>query len=136
MLPTFPELLAFSPFAALLLRVALGVIFFQLGYVQCFKKNADFPMIYRNIMIEHGTAAAYVTGGLKILVGICLIIGLFTQVSALIAAILTVAAIYATSRSETLLKRDVYHYVLVFIVALSLIFTGAGSLAIDLPLLT
>ena len=73
-------------------------------------------------------------GLFEIVGGFFLIAGFMTQVTALVFSVMTFGEFYAEYREETLLKRDVIFYLLIFAISLSLLLSGAGIFAIDLPL--
>lgn len=112
----FPDLLIFSFFAAFLLRLALGVYVLSLG-IGTKKEAAQGKPIFRTIFT---------------LAGISLIIGLYLQISALVVAILFSAALFwkKTSIAPEASQKELC---LLIVIALSLLLTGAGPLAFDLP---
>jgi uncharacterized membrane protein YphA (DoxX/SURF4 family) len=66
--------------------------------------------------------------------GTLLIIGLLTQIAAFIVAIISFVSIIVSSRHEDLGLKKPSDYILLFVISLSLVFTGAGLIAVDLPL--
>lgn len=109
MLSLFPRLLDLQFYAPLLLRLALGAFFLIHGYPKLFKAQLRF------------------IGLLEFIAGILLIIGLFTQVAALVLAIELLIIIVWFKRGQEL------DFVLL-IMALTLLVLGPGAWAIDLPL--
>jgi uncharacterized membrane protein YphA (DoxX/SURF4 family) len=71
---------------------------------------------------------------LQIVGGFLLLIGLWTQVAALAFVIFTGIELYVEWRVQEILKRDMVFYILIFVISLSLLLTGAGAYAIDIPL--
>ena len=71
---------------------------------------------------------------LQIIGGLLLLIGLWTQVAALTFAIFSGIELYIEWQAREILKRDMVFYLLVFVISLSLLLTGAGAYAIDIPL--
>jgi len=63
-----------------------------------------------------------------------LILGFYTQISALILAIITFAETYIEYKESAILKRNLIFYIILFAILLSLLLSGAGAFAIDLPL--
>ncbi len=113
----FPPLLAFSGFAALLLRVTLGVIFFLWGREK-----------YRSVDGNKSYAI------LEMLIGILLAIGYMTQFAAFIALLILGKRLIGKIKHKALFTNGINYYFILFIISLSLIFTGAGYIAFDLPL--
>ena len=135
MLNPFPNLLTYSLVAPFILRLTLGLILANLGYLKLTKERAGLRVIFGLLHIKnHERLAAQVVGTLEILGGLMLIVGFYTQVAALAFVILNGAELYIEYNDETLLRRDIVFYILIFVIALSLLFTGAGFLAFDLPL--
>ncbi len=121
MLNPFPSLLDFSLLAPLLVRVALGFVFLHLAYsaLPHYKK-----MVWLVVLLEILAALA----------GIALIVGLFTQVASLLAALISLA--FSLFPKQTALPFTVEKRLalLLFAISLSLLFSGAGLFAFDLPL--
>ena len=112
----FPELFNFSFLAPFILRIALGVPLIKHGF---------------NKIISPQSALQRILGGIVFLSGIFLVIGLFTQAAAIaVSLIIIVNSImvrgqHPRSWTERLIK---------LAIAVSLILTGPGIFAFDLPL--
>jgi uncharacterized membrane protein YphA (DoxX/SURF4 family) len=119
MLNPFPELLVYSTLAPFILRVVLGLIFLDLGASKL--KTRKFNL---------STAL----GALQILGAVMLFIGFYTQIAALGFVILTGIELYIEWKDAQVLKGDLVFYVLLFAISLSLLLTGAGAYAKDIPL--
>ncbi len=110
----FPSLFTFSFFAPLILRVALAFVFFEAarGTWKGEKK---------------GKLASFTSG----ILGIALMLGVFTQ----LAAILGIAKIIVLTFQKHV--PSIFHKrafaLLVVAILISLILTGPGAIAIDLP---
>ncbi len=117
MLNPFPTLLAFSLFAPLLLRIVVGCTFIHFG-----TKNLKLK--------DYKRALGYI----EMIGGLLLIIGLFTQIVALIFTIYLGLLLIDKMHKKNFLTDGVNYYLILFVICLSLIITGAGFLAIDLPL--
>ena len=114
MLSLFPELLFLAPFSAFLIRIAAG---FALGIIA--SKHVFVPTtVARGIGVIEGVTA------------VLLVAGAYTQAAAIVGFILLLIALfvptYRTLPRSTLL--------LLMLLCLSLIVTGAGPFAFDLPL--
>ncbi len=135
MLNPFPNLLTYSLLAPFILRLTLGFILANLGYLKLTTEKARWSVIFEFLNLKnHSDLAARVIGTLEIVGGIMLIAGFYTQVAALAFVILNGVELYIEYNDETLLRRDIVFYGLIFVIALSLMFTGAGFLAFDIPL--
>lgn len=60
--------------------------------------------------------------------------GFYTQIAALILALITFAETYIEYKEPVILKRNFVFYILLLAISLSPLFSGAGAFAIDLPL--
>jgi len=114
MFSIFPPLLSYSGFAPFLLRLTLGAVLGVWAYKN-FKTD-------KKLSILEG------------ILGALLVLGLFTQLASLVTAILLGTRLFSKIRSKTFLTDGVNYYLILFIISICLIFTGAGYLAFDLPL--
>ncbi len=127
MLSIFPELLDFSVIGALLLRGTAGIFFFMFGsrliQVAWSVKGATPAM----------RAIGILYGALKFAVGVMLLLGVYTQVAALLGAVLCLLTILQDKPTQ-FSRSDKQVQILLLIICLSLLFIGPGYLSIDLPL--
>jgi uncharacterized membrane protein YphA (DoxX/SURF4 family) len=122
MLSLFPSLLAYEALGPFIIRVMLGITLAYFGY----RKT-----------IEKGTSSgsnSKLYGILEIAVAVFLVIGLFAQLAAFINAIILVIKIGHKISDGKFLNDGINYYLLLFAMALSVIFTGAGAFGFDLPL--
>ena len=119
MLSLFPSLLVYELLAPLLLRVTLGavLIFWSYGKLK-----------------ERKSATANTVSLIEGLAGILLVIGLYTQLAALAAAIIFFMKLVQKLQTKSLFTNGVNYYFILFIISVSLLFLGPGILAFDLPL--
>lgn len=110
----FPELLTFSFYAPMVLRIALGL--YALAFV--FSHREQKKETYR---------------GLFLIVGISLLIGFYVQISAVIIALLFIISVF-DSRARLTADINKIELGLLLVISLTLLITGAGPWAIDLPL--
>ncbi|KKR45792.1 MAG: hypothetical protein UT81_C0006G0017 [Parcubacteria group bacterium GW2011_GWA2_40_14] len=114
-LSTFPELLSFGLLAPFLLRLACGVFIFSIGRERLGKQYKVSSAVYA-------------------IVGALLVMGLYTQITAILAFIVIIFDFYTTRKTGALSQEKIVSYALAGIILLSLLFTGPGFLAFDLPL--
>ena len=122
MLSLFPYLLTYEQIGPLILRLVLGVTLVWFGY--------------RKIR-GRGTSSgsnSFVYGAIEIIVALFLIIGLFTQLAAIINAVILIIKITYKIRDKKFMTDGVNYYILLLAMTITLIFGGAGFLAFDLPL--
>ena len=120
-----PFLLDFSFYAPLLLRVALGVYVLAIGFSAKHKVDAEMPAELSPLHVAYRA--------IFIAAGIALVIGLYTQIAAIAVALLMLAGI-TDQRARITTELNRAELSLLLIIALSLMMTGAGAFAFDLPL--
>jgi uncharacterized membrane protein YphA (DoxX/SURF4 family) len=134
MLNPFPELLTYSLLAPFILRLTLGYILVNLGHLKLKAEKGRWEIIFQMLGIKQKALATQILAYVEIVGGLALIFGIYTQIAALIFVILLGIELYVERKEETLMKRTMTFYVLMFAIAFSLLFSGAGFLAFDLPL--
>lgn len=132
MLNTFPELLNLSFFAPLILRMALGILLIEFS-LACHRKNISLTSFFRERKIPLANIFTYKLIILQFLSGLLLIVGLYTQISVLVS-IYTLLVLMFINKRVKILRFDNSLYVLLILISISLLLTGAGALALDLPL--
>ena len=119
-----------QPVGLLVLRIALGIIFFSHGY----PKVAHLGAGMQDFFIQHGLPGyfVYISGVLEVFGGMLLVLGLFTRVAALALAIEMVVAIWKVHSSHGYLAVHEYEFPLVLATACFALSTvGAGLLSLD-----
>jgi uncharacterized membrane protein YphA (DoxX/SURF4 family) len=135
MLMIFPELLAFSLFAPLILRLAAGAAFIVLG-AKYFGKNTLAAREELNRVLPWASSFAILIAIAEFAIGALLIVGLSTQVVAILAGIGALKLAYFRHRFSfrTVAPFSISTCILLAAISLSLLLTGAGLFAFDLPL--
>lgn len=134
MLNVFPDLLTYGLFAPFILRVALGLLFINLGYLELTKEQNRWVRVFEVIRFRPAMFWVKAVGIIEIVGGLLLVLGLFTQATALLFAIISLAECYIEKRAPVVLNRNIIFYAFLFVISLSLLFSGAGFWAFDLPL--
>lgn len=134
MLNTFPDLLTYSLLAPLILRVLAGLIFIDLGILLFKGEKERWLASLSALKIPKPKIAIKIFGLIEIVGGAMLILGLYTQISALVLALLVFAEAYIEYKEPIILKRNFVFYVMLLAILLSLLLSGAGAFAFDLPL--
>ena len=116
MVTIFPDLLIFSLLAPFIIRLFLGFYFIVWGWSSIRKKDDA----------QSNTRLKQVLGLVGLVGGLFVLVGAFTQIAALVLLGL-LAYLIKTSRNRL-------PYILLLGMALSLLLSGAGLLAFDLPL--
>lgn len=119
-LSLFPSLFAYQQAAPLLVRLVLGAVFIHWAYKEF--RNPAATIHAKGLCVIEGV------------VGILIFIGLYTQGAALIAAIDLLIRLIGRVANKAFLTDGVNYYLILLILAASLLVLGPGFLAFDLPL--
>jgi uncharacterized membrane protein YphA (DoxX/SURF4 family) len=117
MLSLFPSLLALEGFAPFLLRLTLSAVF----------------LVWAAQKRKGGSRDKQIAV-LDLIVGILLIIGYLTQLAALVASIMLAVGLVKKIKNKKFLTDGVNYYLILLIIAITLLLTGPGFIAFDLPL--
>jgi len=128
----FPDLLTYHLLAPFFLRLILGAVFIAHGHPKLFKSGAKSVEFFNSQGIKPAKFLVIVVGVVEFFGGILLIIGLFTQVVAALLAFIMFVAIVRTKLKSGFVGGYEFNLTLM-IIALSLMFLGAGFFAIDKP---
>ncbi len=120
MLSLFPSLLAYEQLSPLILRVILGITVVYFGY--------------RHTRRPSGGTNSKIQGILEIVIAAFVLVGLFTQAAALIIALALALKLIMKVRSRAFLTDGVNYYLLLLAIAISIMVTGPGWFAFDVPL--
>ena len=124
----------YSLLGPFILRVVVGLIFIDLGFLKFRSEKERWLASFETLRLRPADLLLPIYALLQIVGGALLVIGLWTQVAALIFVIFTGIELYVEWKAGEILKRDMVFYLLIFIISLSLLLTGAGTYAIDIPL--
>lgn len=129
MLNTFPDLLIFSFFAPTILRVAAACAFAYLGYLHYRDRQALGARVG-----SRGEGLLLLITILYAVIAVGLFLGYYTQIAAL--AGVAVAGLHLLLRRRFPMHEDIAKstYYFLIVICLSLLVSGAGAFAYDLPL--
>jgi uncharacterized membrane protein YphA (DoxX/SURF4 family) len=131
----FPDLFSFTILSPFILRVVAGFIFFNLGSLKLGREKAGWAASFSLLHIKPSGFFVGLLGIVEAIGGILLIIGAYTQITALILGVLALAELMIEYKEESILKRDFVFYLLLSAICASLLLTGAGLFAVDIPVL-
>jgi uncharacterized membrane protein YphA (DoxX/SURF4 family) len=106
----------------------LGLIVLNLGVLKLTSEKHSWEKLFETIHLKPSYYLVKVLGGLM------LVLGSYTQLTAIVFSIIFFCEAVLEYREESLEKRNLTFYVLLFAISLSLIFTGAGAFAFDIGL--
>jgi putative oxidoreductase len=119
-----------QPLGLLILRLALGLIFFSHGY----PKLAHSAAGMQGFFVQHGLPGyfVYVAGVLEVFGGVLLVLGLFTRGAAMLLAIEMGVAIWKVHSAGGIYAVHDYEFPLAVLAgSFALATVGAGSLSLD-----
>ncbi len=117
-----------------ILRVVLGVIIAETGVLKFRSERDRWIASFEALHLKPADILVSILGFVEIIGAVGLILGLYTQIAALIFVVVYGLELYVEYKEEQVLKRDIVFYLLMFTIALSLLLTGAGAYAYDIPL--
>lgn len=112
----------------------MGLVFLDLGLLKFKSERSRWISTFEAVGLRPADALVSLYALVQIVGGLMLLVGFYTQVAALAFAILTGIEVYLEWREKNLLKRSLVFYILLFGVSVSILLTGAGAFAVDLPL--
>ena len=118
-LSLFPSLLTYQMIGIFIIRIALSLTFLRLGY------RIAFHLQLKKSWLKS-------VGWVAMIVGLLLLIGLYTQAAALLAALMMLSLVVREIRHRQF--DNLNYHLLVLVIALALLTLGPGAFAIDLPL--
>lgn len=119
MLSLFPDLLTYGQVAPFLLRITLGAVLLFWSYKTC-----------KGSKSRQTTAFAV----LHFIIGFLLVIGLYTQLAALVASIILLVHLIKKIKMRAFFTDGINYYFLLLAISLSILFLGSGIFSFDLPL--
>ncbi len=144
MLNIFPELLILGFFAPLILRVVLGVSFLWFGYNKLIKNRKEIvsslqtnpvgPSFIKKYLSSMASFIVLIFGVVEIFIGISLVVGYLTQIAVLVGIVTVLKTLYYKRSNKLFAPHDTLVYILTIAISLSLLISGAGAFAFDLPL--
>lgn len=123
----FPVLFDFSIFAVFLLRITTSLFFLTFG-LRLMRAARLFPEKRTVVKV-----VGFLYGSLNLLVAILLLVGMYTQIAAILGVLLAGLTLAQNITSPST-KSSQQVQLLLFVLCLSLLFLGPGWLAVDIPL--
>ncbi|MEK7614666.1 MAG: DoxX family protein [Patescibacteria group bacterium] len=134
MLNTFPSLLTFGLLAPFIIRVVLALVFIHAGYLKIFERRESTVSLFENLKFPAPAVFVWVISLAEIFAGLFLLAGFGTQIAAIFIFIISLGGFAVKVYRGELLKQSVDFYIFAMVMSLSLVFSGAGFFAVDLPL--
>ena len=134
MLNAFPSLLAYGLLSSFILRLALGGIYLHAGYLKIFKRREATVGFFAQLNFPSPRFFMWLVGLTELVGSLFLIAGFGTQIVAILFAIISLGGLIIKVRRGDLLAQSVDFFIFALAISMALIFSGAGFLAVDLPL--
>lgn len=134
MLNPFPEVLSYGLIAPVLLRLCAGLFFIIFGIQKLRGGKEGSILFFEALGLRPAKIYTLVLGGVQIITGALLVLGLATQVAGIITAIIALVSYIVKMCRPEMGLRPANIYLLLFVICASLVLSGAGFLAFDLPL--
>jgi uncharacterized membrane protein YphA (DoxX/SURF4 family) len=134
MLNPFPSLLTYSTLAPFILRLVLAFIVLDLGFLKLGKEKSRWIASLQALHLKPADLWLKAMALIDIVGGIMLLVGWYTQIAALAFVIIFGIEFYVEYKDGSILRRDLTFYLLVLAIAVSLLLSGAGAFAFDIPL--
>jgi uncharacterized membrane protein YphA (DoxX/SURF4 family) len=133
-LNTFPDLLTYSVISPFILRIVLGLVVINLGYLKLGKENQEWKKLFETIHFHPSHIFTGVLAWIELIGGALLLLGGYTQLVSMVFAVIFLCEAIVEYRDESLENRNLPFYILIFAISLSLVFLGAGAFALDIGL--
>jgi uncharacterized membrane protein YphA (DoxX/SURF4 family) len=133
MLNTFPQLLTYGFFAPTVLRILVAFSFFYIAGAQ-FSRRKEISELKIQIIGHVDQTMVLISSLVIFLVGVALFLGWHTQIAAILGILVCLKhAVYA-KKYPRLIPLCRMEYIYLIVIMLTLLVSGAGALAMDLPL--
>lgn len=127
----FPHLITFGFIAPLLLRITLGVALLSIGKQLLTQKRIAITAYFETQQYPVASWLGIGIGSAAILTGIFCVIGFFTQIACLIAIYILLNIMFIEYRDDKVFAYSQVFYLIMMVIASSLIFSGAGTWSLD-----
>ena len=133
MLNIFPDLLFLSFFAPFILRVILGFVLLYFGADRLYRRRGKFEKLFLKYSSSSGKTLLWALGLIELILGGALILGAYTQIASLGVILLVIMSMLGRN-IFSLSGNNQLSYIFMLGISLSLLVSGAGAFAFDLPL--
>ncbi len=134
MLSVFPTLFSYQLVVPFAFRIVIGIIFVAFGYLNITRRVGEKSATLERFGVNPGKFWLLILAIIEILGGIMFIIGLYTQVTALVLSILLAIGAKVKGKHENVFSLSLGFILLLLLITSSLLFLGPGFYSIDLPL--
>lgn len=132
MLTIWPQLLFLSPLSATLLRIVAGLVFAYVALQQYHRRETIAGLKY--LFVPGGMWIVWTMTVIEIATALSLILGYKAQIGALIGALLALKYCVWHRSYREMFPLSIVSSLLLLAICVSVLVTGAGIFAFDLPL--
>lgn len=122
-----------APFAYMILRIGIGFVLFVLG-VRHLRNRFTLRDAFTFRFFPYGLFFTWYLAIVEMVVGIMYLLGLFTQIAAIITILMSLKFLIMHRKFSHPLVPSRLTYFFILIVSVSLLITGGGVLGFDLPI--
>lgn len=133
MLSLFPQLLWLAPYSSTLLRLGIGISFFYAGYLVMVRRE-EFAKIRIPVIGNPAIWMLWISGLVTAVDGFAIFIGFGTQLAAMIGLLIALKHALLPRRFDALRPLPRSTSLLLILMCLALVVSGAGHLGFDLQL--
>ncbi|OGJ56595.1 hypothetical protein A2635_00580 [Candidatus Peribacteria bacterium RIFCSPHIGHO2_01_FULL_51_9] len=133
MFSLFPQILFLQPVGVGLLRIVAGIYLVYIGY-SLWRERSGVAKERVPIIGHIPEWLSMVAAVVQTLLGLLLILGAWTQLAALLGTIVAFKCVVFADAYKKIIPLERSTSILLLVILLSLIVTGAGAFAVDLPL--
>ena len=112
----------------------MAIVLIVIGYETVVRKRLSFSSYFEAKEYPLARLIPWKLGVAEVLAGLFLLFGFFTQVAAIVGIFLFFTLLHIENRDERILPNTSTFYLIMVVLSISLLFSGAGAFAIDLPL--
>ena len=134
MLSVFPSLFSYSLLVPLVFRLVIGLTFITFGYGNVTKKRESKLNLLSGLKLRPAGFWLWCLSLMEMIGGLMLVVGIATQVIALIFSIFIILKIIGQSRGLEITSLSQSTLFLLALISASLLFLGPGFYSVDLPL--
>jgi len=134
MLSIFPSLLTYGIVAPFILRMTVGLFFLDRGYRHLKEEKAGVVADMTKRLHAFAKPFVVLVALVEVAIGLSLIAGFLTQIAAIFGIIYMFKMLYFKVECPHFAKHQRLVYILFIVILFSLLITGPGIIAVDLPL--
>ena len=130
----FPELLTYTFFMPTLFRLIVGLYFLLKGYLRLGPYKNAYQEAISAMGFKNPKATRIVIALIEVIGACMLILGWYTQIAVIILGLWTALLLKYKGTHKQFIHGSRGQYLFLLVILFSLLITGAGAMALDMPL--